>query len=128
MTRDGLVLRIKRDDWDSLLQTNLSEAFFSIRQVLPAMVRERWGRIVNISSVVGEADNAGQVNYAASKAGLIGMTKALAQEVASRNITMNAVAPGLLIFTFFVFCPLGVDSAAFHTTRNLIRAGRDTGS
>jgi 3-oxoacyl-[acyl-carrier protein] reductase len=96
MTRDGLVLRMKRDDWDAVLQTNLSGAFFSIQQVLPAMVRERWGRIVNISSVVGEAGNAGQVNYAASKAGLIGMTKALAQEVASRNITVNAVAPGFI--------------------------------
>jgi 3-oxoacyl-[acyl-carrier protein] reductase len=96
LTRDGLALRMKRDDWDIVLQTNLSGAFFSIQQVLPAMVRERWGRIVNITSVVGESGNAGQSNYAASKAGLIGLTKSLAQELASRNITVNAVAPGFV--------------------------------
>jgi 3-oxoacyl-[acyl-carrier protein] reductase len=96
LTRDGLALRMKRDDWDIVLQTNLSGSFFCIQQVLPAMVRERWGRIVNIASVVGESGNAGQTNYAASKAGLIGLTKSLAQELASRNITVNAVAPGFV--------------------------------
>jgi 3-oxoacyl-[acyl-carrier protein] reductase len=96
LTRDGLALRMKRDDWDAVIQTNLSGSFFCIQQVLPAMVRERWGRIVNITSVVGESGNAGQANYAASKAGLIGLTKSLAQELASRNITVNAVAPGFV--------------------------------
>ena len=96
LTRDGLALRMKRDDWDIVLQTNLSGSFFCIQQVLPAMIRERWGRIVNITSVVGESGNAGQANYVASKAGLIGLTKSLAQELASRNITVNAVAPGFI--------------------------------
>lgn len=96
MTRDGLAIRMKRDDWDAVLQTNLSGAFFCIQQVLPGMIRERWGRIVNITSVVAEAGNAGQVNYVASKAGLIGLTKSLAREVASRNVTVNAVAPGFI--------------------------------
>jgi 3-oxoacyl-[acyl-carrier protein] reductase len=96
LTRDGLALRMKRDDWDAVIQTNLSGSFFCIQQVMSAMVRERWGRIVNITSVVGESGNAGQANYAASKAGLIGLTKSLAQELASRNITVNAVAPGFV--------------------------------
>jgi len=96
VTRDGLALRMKRDDWDAVLQTNLSGSFFCIQQVISGMIRERWGRIVNITSVVGEAGNAGQANYAASKAGLIGLTKSLAQELASRNVTVNAVAPGFI--------------------------------
>jgi 3-oxoacyl-[acyl-carrier protein] reductase len=96
LTRDGLAMRMKRVDWDAVIETNLSGSFFCIQQVMPAMVRERWGRIVNITSVVGESGNAGQANYAASKAGLIGLTKSLAQELASRNITVNAVAPGLV--------------------------------
>lgn len=96
LTRDGLALRMKRDDWDAVIQTNLSGSFFCIQQVLPGMVRERWGRIVNITSIVGESGNPGQANYVASKAGLIGLTKSLAQELASRNITVNAVAPGFI--------------------------------
>ncbi|MDQ2899316.1 MAG: 3-oxoacyl-[acyl-carrier-protein] reductase [Acidobacteriota bacterium] len=96
ITRDGIAVRMKLDDWESVLRTNLSGAFLAIQQVLPAMMRERWGRIINISSVVGEAGNAGQANYSASKAGLIGLTKSLAQEMASRNITVNAVAPGFV--------------------------------
>src|ERR1043166_5012947 len=91
VTRDGLALRMKKDDWTAVLETNLTGAFRAIQLSLPGMMRERWGRIVNISSVVGEAGNAGQANYAASKAGLIGLTKALAQEMASRQITVNAV-------------------------------------
>jgi 3-oxoacyl-[acyl-carrier protein] reductase len=96
MTKDGHALRMKADDWNLVLQTNLTGAFFCIQQVISPMMRERWGRIVNISSVVGEAGNAGQVNYVASKAGLIGITKSLAQELGSRNITVNAVAPGFI--------------------------------
>jgi 3-oxoacyl-[acyl-carrier protein] reductase len=96
ITRDGLALRMRRADWDAVLQTNLSGAFFCIQQVIPAMIRERWGRIVNITSVVAESGNAGQANYCAAKAGLIGLTKSLAQELASRNVTVNAVAPGFI--------------------------------
>lgn len=96
MTKDGLAVRMKQADWEIVLQTNLSGAFYAIQQVLPGMMRERWGRIVNISSVVGETGNPGQANYVASKAGLIGLTKSLAREIGSRNITVNAVAPGFV--------------------------------
>jgi 3-oxoacyl-[acyl-carrier protein] reductase len=96
ITKDGLAVRMKKADWEVVLNTNLSGAFFAMQQVLPGMMRERWGRIVNISSVVGEMGNPGQANYVASKAGLIGLTKSLAQEVGSRNITVNAVAPGFV--------------------------------
>jgi 3-oxoacyl-[acyl-carrier protein] reductase len=96
ITRDGLAMRMKPDDWNSVIQTNLTGAFLAIQQVLPGMMKERWGRIVNISSVVGESGNAGQANYVASKAGLIGLTKAIAQEMGSRGVTANAVAPGFI--------------------------------
>jgi len=96
ITKDGLAMRMKQEDWDSVIATNLTGAFLAIQQVLPAMMRERWGRIINISSVVGEMGNPGQANYVASKAGLIGLTKAIAQEMGSRNITVNAVAPGFV--------------------------------
>jgi 3-oxoacyl-[acyl-carrier protein] reductase len=96
ITKDGLAVRMKQADWELVLQTNLSGSFYAIQQVLPGMMRERWGRIVNISSVVGEMGNPGQANYVASKAGLIGLTKSLAQEVGSRNITVNAIAPGFI--------------------------------
>jgi 3-oxoacyl-[acyl-carrier protein] reductase len=96
VTRDGLAVRMKREDWDRVLQINLYGAFYAIQQVLPAMMRQRYGRIINITSVVGQAGNAGQANYVTSKAGLIGLTKALAQEMAAREITVNAVAPGFI--------------------------------
>jgi 3-oxoacyl-[acyl-carrier protein] reductase len=96
ITRDGLAVRMKRDDWNAVLGTNLTGSFLCIQQVLQSMMRARWGRIVNISSVVGEMGNAGQSNYSASKAGLIGLTKSLAQEMGSRGITVNSVAPGFV--------------------------------
>lgn len=96
VTRDNLALRMKPDDWNLVMQINLTGAFHCIQQVLQPMIKERWGRIINIASVVGQSGNPGQANYVASKAGMIGLTKALAQEVASRNITVNAVAPGFI--------------------------------
>ena len=96
ITRDQLLLRMKRADWDAVIATNLTAAFALTQAVLKPMVRQKGGRIVCISSVVGQGGNAGQANYAASKAGLIGFAKSVAQEVASRNITVNVVAPGLI--------------------------------
>jgi 3-oxoacyl-[acyl-carrier protein] reductase len=96
MTRDQLVMRMKHADWDAVLQTNLTSAYLSIQQVIGSMLKQRWGRIINISSVFGQMGQAGQANYAASKAGLIGLTMAIAREVGSRNITCNAIAPGFI--------------------------------
>jgi 3-oxoacyl-[acyl-carrier protein] reductase len=96
ITKDTLALRMKRADFESVLNVNLTGAFLCIQQVLSSMMKQRWGRIINISSVVAQAGNPGQANYVSSKAGLIGLTKAIAQEMASRNITVNAVAPGFI--------------------------------
>jgi len=96
VTRDTLVLRMKRADWDSVITTNLTGAHLCIQAVLGSMLKQRWGRIINISSVFGQMGQAGQANYAASKAGLIGLTMAVAREVASRGITANAIAPGFI--------------------------------
>jgi 3-oxoacyl-[acyl-carrier protein] reductase len=96
ITRDQLLMRMKRADWDSVLNTNLTSAYLCIQQVIGSMLKQRWGRIINITSVFGQMGQAGQANYAASKAGLIGLTMAMAREVASRNITCNAVAPGFI--------------------------------
>jgi 3-oxoacyl-[acyl-carrier protein] reductase len=96
ITRDQLVMRMKRADWDAVLNTNLTSAYLCTQQVIGSMLKQRWGRIINISSVFGQAGQAGQANYAASKAGLIGLTMAIAREVASRNITCNAVSPGFI--------------------------------
>jgi 3-oxoacyl-[acyl-carrier protein] reductase len=96
ITRDQLVMRMKRADWDAVLNTNLTSAYLCIQQVIGSMLKQRWGRIINVTSVFGQMGQAGQANYAASKAGLIGLTMAMAREVASRNITCNAVAPGFI--------------------------------
>jgi 3-oxoacyl-[acyl-carrier protein] reductase len=96
LTRDNLLIRLKDDDWDAVLDANLRGAFVSIRAASRGMMKRRWGRIINIASVVGITGNKGQANYAASKAGLIGLTKSVAKELASRNILCNAVAPGFI--------------------------------
>ncbi len=96
ITRDQLVMRMKRADWDSVLNTNLTSAYVCIQQVIGSMLKQRWGRVINITSIFGQMGQAGQANYAASKAGLIGLTMAIAREVGSRNITCNAVAPGFI--------------------------------
>jgi 3-oxoacyl-[acyl-carrier protein] reductase len=96
ITRDGLALRMKLEDWETVLRTNLTAAHLCTQQALGAMMKQRWGRIINVTSVVAETGNAGQANYVAAKAGLIGLTRAIATEMASRNITVNAVAPGFI--------------------------------
>src|ERR1700704_1362784 len=96
ITRDQLVMRMKRSDWDAVLNTNLTSAYLCIQQVIGSMLQQRWGGIINVASIFGQMGQAGQANYAASKAGLIGLTMAMAREVASRNITCNAVAPGFI--------------------------------
>ena len=96
VTHDQLIMRMKRADWDSVLNTNLTSAYLCTQQVIGPMLKQRWGRIINIASVFGQTGQAGQANYAASKAGLIGLTMAVARELASRSITCNAVAPGFI--------------------------------
>jgi 3-oxoacyl-[acyl-carrier protein] reductase len=97
ITRDGLAVRMKAEDWDAVLRTNLTGAHFCAQQAMSVMMRARYGRIINVTSVVAETGNPGQANYVAAKAGLIGLTRALAVEIASRKITVNAVAPGFII-------------------------------
>ncbi|MBA4709160.1 3-oxoacyl-ACP reductase FabG [Aquitalea sp. FJL05] len=96
ITRDGLLMRMKDDDWDAIMDTNLKSVFKASKAVLRGMMKARWGRIINIASVVGATGNAGQTNYAAAKAGIMGFTKSMAREVGSRNITVNCVAPGFI--------------------------------
>jgi 3-oxoacyl-[acyl-carrier protein] reductase len=96
ITRDQLVMRMKRADWDAVLNTNLTSAYLCIQQVIGSMLKQRWGRIINVTSIFGQTGQAGQANYASSKAGLIGLTMAIAREVGSRSITCNAVAPGFI--------------------------------
>jgi len=124
ITRDGLMMRMKRADWDDVLTTNLTGAFLLTQACVSSLLKNRWGRIINITSVVGETGQAGQANYAASKAGLIGLTKSLARELASRNITVNAVAPGF-IETPMTHVLTEEQKAAFNTQIPLGRIGTD---
>jgi 3-oxoacyl-[acyl-carrier protein] reductase len=125
ITRDGLAVRMKAEDWEAVLRTNLTGAYFCIQQALAAMLRQRSGRIINVSSVVAQSGNAGQANYIAAKAGLMGLTRAIATEVASRNITVNAVAPGFIVSP--MTDPLGEKVKQELVARiPLGRMGRDT--
>jgi 3-oxoacyl-[acyl-carrier protein] reductase len=125
ITKDGLVLRMKATDFDDVLRTNLTGAFLLTQAVLSPMMKARWGRIINITSVVGETGAAGQANYAASKAGMIGLTKSLAREFASRGITVNAVAPGF-IQTAMTHVLTDDQKAGILTQIPLARYGEDT--
>jgi 3-oxoacyl-[acyl-carrier protein] reductase len=120
ITRDGLALRMKQEDWDAVIRTNLTGAHLCIQQALSPMMRARTGRIINIASVVAQMGNAGQANYVAAKAGLVGLTKAIAIEIASRNITVNAVAPG------FIATPMtdGLSDKVKDELKNRIPLGR----
>ena len=120
IARDNLAMRLKPEDWESVLRTNLDGAFYCIRAVLPGMVKQHYGRIINIASVVAQTGNPGQANYIASKAGLIGLTKAIAAEVASRNITVNAVSPGFIATAMTERLP----EAVHHRILSLIPLGR----
>ncbi|HLH09821.1 MAG TPA: 3-oxoacyl-[acyl-carrier-protein] reductase [Terriglobales bacterium] len=124
ITHDQLVLRMKRSDWDSVIHTNLTSAYLCVQAVLSSMMKQRWGRIVNITSVFGQMGQIGQANYAASKAGLIGLTMALAREVASRNITVNAVAPGFIETAMTADLPAELKNKV-ETMIPLGRPGRD---
>mgnify|MGYP000714947729 CR=1 FL=1 len=97
ITRDGLMARMKDEDWDQVLNTNLKSAFICSKAAMKGMMKKRWGRIINMTSVIGFLGNAGQVNYAAAKAGMVGLTKSMARELASRNVTVNCIAPGYII-------------------------------
>jgi 3-oxoacyl-[acyl-carrier protein] reductase len=111
ITRDGLAVRMKPEDWDAVLRTNLTGAHLCAQQALSVMMRARYGRIINVTSVVAETGNPGQVNYVAAKAGLIGLTRALALEIASRHITVNAVAPGFIVSAMTDSLPQNVKDA-----------------
>ena len=115
ITRDGLLLRLKDADWDAVLDTNLKGAFHCMRGVYQGMMRRRYGRIINISSVVGLRGNAGQANYSASKAGLIGMSKSMAKELASRGVTVNVVAPGFITTDMTAALPQAAQEALLAT-------------
>ena len=125
ITRDILALRMKKQDWDDVLSTNLTGAFLMTQACMNSMLKARWGRVINITSVVGETGQAGQANYAASKAGLIGMTKSLARELASRTITVNAVAPGY-IETAMTAVLTDEQKSAMTSQVPLARGGTDT--
>ncbi len=124
ITRDQLVMRMKRSDWDDVLQTNLTAPFILIQQCVMSMMKQRWGRIINITSIFGQTGQAGQANYASSKAGLIGLTMAVAREVASRNITCNAVAPGWIETAMTAELPADLKESAMKQVP-MGRAGTD---